>query len=139
MTPVKTLTALLRPLLLAAAVLALAACNLVREADAPSSLPGLSVTFQQPANMTQVRSGEDVLLLLLAEDRGGPGVARVDLLVDDRLIQQGVPEVSAAVPVFTVQMRWRPGSPGLHAITAVAYREDGSASAPETIALDVLP
>mgnify|MGYP000686269670 CR=1 FL=1 len=91
MTPVKTLTALLRPLLLAAAVLALAACNLVREADAPSSLPGLSVTFQQPANMTQVRSGEDVLLLLLAEDRGGAGVARRDLLGEDPLFHQGVP------------------------------------------------
>lgn len=139
MAAVKTLPILLRRLLLAASLFALAACNLVHEADAPAAPPALGVTFQQPANMTQVHVGEDVLLLLIAEDRSGPGVARVDLLVDDRLIQQGVPEVSVAVPLFTVQMRWRPGNPGLHAITAVAYREDGDSSAPETIALDVLP
>jgi hypothetical protein len=125
--------------LLAAALLALAGCNLVREADVTAVVPALRVTFQEPANMTQVRAGEDVLFLLVAEDRSGPGVARVDLLVDDRLIQQGMPEVSSAVPVFTVQMRWRAGTPGLHALTAVAYREDGVASAPETIALEVVP
>jgi hypothetical protein len=126
----------LRGLLLAAALLALAGCNLVREADVTAFVPALRVTFQEPANMTQVRAGEDVLFLLVAEDRSGP---RVDLLVDDRLIQQGMPEVSSAVPVFTVQMRWRAGTPGLHALTAVAYREDGVASAPETIALEVVP
>lgn len=133
------LTILLRPLLLAAALFALAACNLVRDGDAPAALPALTVRFQEPANMAQVRVGEDVFMLLLAEDRGGPGVARVDLLVDDRLIQQGVPEVSGAVPVFTVQMRWRASIAGLHSVTAVAYREDGSASAPETIAVEVVP
>lgn len=89
--------------------------------------------------MTQVRAGDDVVLLLLAEDLGGPGVARVDLLVDDRPHQQGSPEVSSAVPVFTVQMRWRANTPGLHALTAVAYREDGTASAPTSIVLEVMP
>jgi hypothetical protein len=135
----KRLTVLTRSLLVAAGLLALAGCNLIREADVNALVPALRVSFQEPANMTQVRAGEDVLFLLVAEDAAGPGVARVDLLVDDRLIQQGMPEVSSAVPVFTVQMRWRASNPGLHALTAVAYREDGVASAPETIALEVVP
>jgi hypothetical protein len=139
MCSVKTVTALLHVLMVAAALFALAGCNLVRAADAPVNTPSLSVAFQEPANMTQVRAGDEVQLLLLAEDRGGAGVARVDLLVDDRPHQQGTPEVSGAVPVFTVQMRWRPTQPGLHSLTAVAYREDGTASAPATIVLEVVP
>lgn len=135
MAGVKTLPALLLIVLAAA----LTGCNLVREDAAPTLTPVLTVSFQEPPNMAQVREGEEITLLLLAEDRGGSGVVQVDLLVDDRPHQQGSPEVETAVPVFAVSMRWRATTVGLHSLTAVAYRADGAASTPATIALEVVP
>lgn len=129
----------LLPLLLIAALLTVAGCNLMRASDAPDLTPALSVTFQSPENMAQFYAGDEVSLLLLAEDRGGPGVARVELLVDDQPHQEGTPEVSSAVPVFTVTMRWKANGPGFHSVTAIAYRADGTASDPATIVLEVVP
>jgi hypothetical protein len=117
----------------------LASCNLVREADAPTLAPVLNVRFESPANQTQVYEGQEIELLLVAEDASGPGVARVELRVDDRPHQEGAPEVSGAVPVFSVAMRWKATGQGLHSLTATAFREDGSASAPATILLQVVP
>lgn len=89
--------------------------------------------------MAQVHTGDEVTFLLLAEDQNGPGVARVELMVDDHLHQEGTPEVSGAVPVFTVEMRWKANGPGLHSISAVAFRADGTASDPATIVVEVIP
>ncbi|MBL8146199.1 MAG: hypothetical protein JNL34_07430 [Anaerolineae bacterium] len=125
--------------MLMAVLLVLAGCNLVREGDAPSPPPALEVSFQSPENMAQFRAGDEVTLLLLAEDSAGPGVARVELRVDDQPHQEGTPEVSDAVPVFTVAMRWKATSPGLHSLMATAYRADGTASTPATIVLEVVP
>lgn len=125
--------------LFAAALLALAGCNLVREGDAPTAVPALTVSFQSPENRAQVYAGDEVTLVLLAEDPAGPGVARVQLLVDDQPHQEGAPEVSGSVPVFTVAMRWKANGPGMHSLTALAYRADGTVSAPVTIVLEVVP
>ena len=133
-----TITRFRLPVLLAV-LLALAGCNLAREGDAPTPVPALEVSFQSPENMAQFRAGDEVTLLLLAEDSAGPGVARVELRVDEQPHQEGAPEVSEAVPVFTVSMRWRANSPGLHSLTAIAYRADGTASTPATIVLEVVP
>ena len=120
-------------------LLALAGCNLAREGDVPAQNAGPTVSFLAPENMAQVRAGDDVPVLILAEDPDGPGIARVALLVNDLPHQEGTPESSEAVPVFTVQMSWRANGQGLQSLTAIAYRADGTASAPATIALDVVP
>ena len=127
------------PLLCIAALLGLAGCNLARAGDALPEVPALSVRFQSPDNQTQVYAGQEVALLLVAEDRSGPGIARVELRVDDRPHQEGTPEVGGAVPVFTVEMRWKASGPGLHAVSAIAYRADGTPSDPATILIEVVP
>jgi hypothetical protein len=127
------------PLLCIAALLGLAGCNLVRENDVRPVVPALSVRFQSPDNQTQVYAGQEIPLLLVAEDRSGAGVARVELRVDDRPHQEGTPEVGSAVPVFSVEMRWKANGPGLHALSAVAYRADGTPSDPATILIEVVP
>jgi hypothetical protein len=127
------------PFLCIAALLGLAGCNLMRALDVTPTQPALTVRFQSPDNQTQVYAGQEIPLLLVAEDRTGPGVARVELRVDDRPHQEGTPEVGGAVPVFTVEMRWKASGPGLHALSAVAYRADGTPSDPATILLEVVP
>jgi hypothetical protein len=82
--------------------------------------------------------GTDVQIQLFAQDRRGVGVARVELYVDEALIQTSTPLVSAAVTEFTVDMNWLAEGVGLHSLRAVAYRPDGSESDPSIITLDVI-
>ena len=49
------------------------------------------------------------------------------------------PDISAAVPLFTVRMNWLAQGQGRHTLSAIAYRPDGTASDMETILVNVLP
>jgi hypothetical protein len=130
-------TALIRLLLLALVALATAACTLVQAVPPPTAAP-FSVQFQTPENGAQFTEGATVSVLVYAQDQTGPGIARIDLLVDDVLTQQGAPVESSAVPAFTVETNWTAQGVGLHALTAVAYRSDGSAAPPVSIRIEVV-
>lgn len=133
-------------LMLLCAMLTLAACNLVAVGNAPTPFVNpITVQFVQPANGASVREGDEVIITLVAQDAtaqddGGiaAGIARVDLAVDSLPYQTGQPEVSAAVPLFTVEMNWRAVGVGRHALTATAYRTDGTSSDSVTIQLEVV-
>lgn len=118
---------------------ALSACNLQQGAPIPLPTPDVPrVEFRTPINGSTVVEGGELTVELLATD-GGAGVARVELLVDDLPHQEGKPQVSAAVPTFAVVMNWQAQGVGLHSLTAVAYRQDGTASPPAVIVITVLP
>lgn len=109
------------------------ACNLQMGTPTPFPTPDIpQIRFQAPANNDSFPEGTDLTIALLAEDRG-IGIARVELLVDDLPHSEAFPEVSGAVPVFTVTMNWLAEGPGYHSLTALAYRPDGTASSPATI------
>jgi hypothetical protein len=59
--------------------------------------------------------------------------------VDDELVNSATPEASVAEPVFRVEMNWLAKGPGFHAITAIAYRLDGTRSDAATLLIEVLP
>lgn len=121
------------------AALLLCGCTLSQNTPTPAPTPDAPhVEFRAPLNGSTVVEGNELMVELLATDPGA-GVARVELLVDDLKHQEGKPEVSAAVPTFTVMMNWQARGVGLHSLTAVAYREDGSASPPAIIVVSVLP
>ncbi len=113
----------------------LSACTLIEQPITPL-FP--TVEFLYPLDNTTVLAGTDVQIQVLARDEGGSGIARVELLVDDQPHQQGSPVERASVLVFTVEMNWLAEGDGMHALTATAYREDGTASAPVTIRLSVI-
>ncbi len=123
-----------------ALVLLLTACNLTNQQQpTPEVKPDApTVEFLYPINGSLVVENTDVQIELLAKDENGVGVARVELLVDDIPHQEGMPQVSAAVTIFTVSMNWLAETPGLHSMTAIAYRPDGSASEPTVITLQVI-
>jgi hypothetical protein len=114
--------------------LLLAGCNLAAGTLTPTSVPDIPIIrFEFPENGTSVAEGTDMQIQLVAEDSLGDGVSRVELFVDDLPHQQGSPVVSSAVPIFTVDMNWLARGIGLHSMSAVAYRSDGTASDPTTI------
>ena len=118
----------------------LCACNLTAGTLTPTPPPNIpTIQFQYPTNDTTVPQGTDVQIQLLAQDAIGDGIARVELLVDDQFHQEGVPLISRAVPVFTVEMNWLAEGVGFHSLSAIAFRADGTASDPATIRILVVP
>lgn len=121
-------------------VMALAACNLSNQPP-PTATPAPVipvVQFVSPANNSTVIQGTDLEFELAASDKG-IGIAKVELRVDDAKINERGPEVSSAVPVFTVRMNWLAQGLGRHAVSAIAYRPDGTQSDVATMVINVLP
>lgn len=113
-------------------------CNLTTTPVTPAiSQP--TIQFLAPAPGAQVTEGQDVTITLLAQDAVGTGIARVVLLIDDLPHQEAVPVVSAAVPIFTVEMNWLAAGVGAHALTAIPYRLDGSQGTPAVLRVVVQP
>lgn len=129
----------MRKLLILIVVL-VAGCNLTNEViptgTPPPPMP--EVRFLYPANEATVVEGTDLDIELLASDEG-IGIARVEFLVDDEVVNERGPDVSAAVPLFTVRMNWLANGQGRHTLSAIAYRPDDTASDVETIIVNVLP
>ena len=124
--------------LLALILAALCACNLA--AGTPTPIPPRDaprISYQFPQNGSTVIEGTDLRVDLVAEDDKA-GVARVELLVDDLQHQEGRPIEAISVPVFAVTMNWLAQGVGLHSLTAIAYRADGTASDPAVIQVLVL-
>lgn len=121
-------------------VLVLAGCNLSNTPQAtPSPTPALpTVQFLYPANESTVTEGTDMEIQIMAADTG-IGVARVELYVDDELVNEHGPDISAAVPTFTVLMNWLASGQGRHSLTAIAYRPDGVQSDEARVLVNVLP
>lgn len=117
-------------------ILFLCACNLVRSDSIAPANP-LTVQFLQPLPDVIFIEGEEVTIELLAQDAAGAGVARVALQVDSLFHLDGAPQTGSAEPIFTVQMNWLAAGAGFHALTAIAYRADGSTSAPTTLRIRV--
>lgn len=130
----------MRKLLMCIVLLVASGCNLTNE-PAPTATPTPpmpEIQFLYPANEATVVEGTDLDIELLASDEG-IGIARVEFLVDEALINERGPEISAAVPLFTVRMNWLAQGQGRHTLSAIAYRPDGTASDVETILVNVLP
>lgn len=130
---------ILKAVLLGAALLGVTGCNLYQ--GTPTAIPTPNsprIEFRFPPNNSTIVEGAELNIELLAVDPGA-GVARVELLVDDLFYRDGKPQVSASVPTFTVIMNWLAQGVGQHSLTAVAYRNDGTASPAHTIVIQVLP
>jgi hypothetical protein len=115
----------------------LAGCNLA-QAPTDTAAETITIAFQSPENQTTVIEGTALDVQLIARDPSGPGVARVEFTADDMSFQEGVPVDAPEVPVFVVEMNWLARGVGRHVLSAVAYRLDGTPSAPATLLVDVV-
>lgn len=131
---------LVRVFAIACIALLLSACTLSNQPPASPTpdrvLPQVEILF--PANDANVIEGTDLTIDILATDSVDPGIARVELIVDEQLINERGPDVSVAVREFRVEMNWLAQGLGRHAVTVIAYRPDGTQSDPKTIVVNVL-
>ncbi len=118
----------------------LAACNLAGPAT-PSPPPSPAPAMPQaqilaPPHNQQVIEGVIFDIEILASD--SVGIDRVELYVDERLLQSSESE-SGAEGHYRVTMNWFAKGIGWHKFSVIAYREDETPSHPHTIALEVIP
>jgi hypothetical protein len=124
-------------LILLGLLLSLAACNLQQETPVPT--PDLPiVTITEPENNRQVFEGVNVTIEIEALDET-VGISKVELYVDDQLLQTAEIPNYQVEPIFVVQMSWRAEGIGLHLIEARAYRAGDIGSRPHYIELEVIP
>ncbi|MCB9450042.1 MAG: Ig-like domain-containing protein [Anaerolineaceae bacterium] len=122
---------------LAVLILVAAGCNLSTTAPTPYPTPDLPrVEFLAPVNGSRVFDGAELDVELLAQDDTA-GISRVELLVDDQPQGESQPEANS-VPVYRVLLSWRATGIGVHPLTAIAYRADGTPSDPVTILVEVV-
>ena len=118
----------------------LAGCNLARPATAtppPSPTPAQpQARILAPPHNQQVIEGVIFDIEILASDPSG--IERVELYVDERLLQTSRSE-SGAEQRYRVTMNWFARGIGWHKFSAIAYRPDDTPSHPHTIALEVIP
>lgn len=126
--------------MLALGLLALLACNLARPpkpTPRPSPAPAVpQVKILTPPHNQQVIEGVIFDIEILASDP--VGIQRVELYVDEQLLQSSESE-SGAAGNYRVTMNWYAKDVGWHKFAAIAYRHDETASHPHTIALEVIP
>lgn len=119
----------------------LSACNLSSGSAeiTPEPTPDLPrVEIREPANNQQVIEGTEFTFDVVARDEN-PGVARIELRIDDVLLDDVPPAEEEFVPVLRAGIPWRATGIGLHVIEAVAYRPDGTPSDPAIINIEVVP
>ena len=102
---------------------------------APQASDVPRVEFLFPMDGVTVTAGTDLQIGIVAQD--SVGIARIELAIDDLPHQAAAPTELSSVPTFTVDMNWLARGAGYHALTAVAYRLDGTASDPAIIRVNV--
>ena len=116
----------------------LCSCNLgaVQPGPAANPTPALpQARILSPPHNQQVIEGVIFDTEILATDTSG--IQRVELYIDDQLAQTAENR-SGRDSTLRVIMNWFAKGIGWHKFAAVAYREDGAASQPAIIALEVI-
>lgn len=117
----------------------LTACNLGTAAEVTAvPTPDIPrVEILSPPNNQPVIVDTDFDFDIVARDETS-GIARVELYVDEVLVNESMPVEDESVPVFRTTMNWRAAGLGLHIIEVISYREDGQQSDPARLTIEVL-
>jgi hypothetical protein len=95
------------------------------------------VEFLFPPQGTSIFEGADLTIDLLAQDETG-GIGRVELYLNDQLLREAEPETPGE-PVYRVEFNWfAEGAGGRQVLSAIAYRQDGTASSEVFTQVEVL-
>jgi hypothetical protein len=109
------------------------ACNLTGAGNRSAGVPAPSI--QSPAAGATVAAGETVPITIAATDEGD-GIARVEVYVNGAMLGSVAVEDGPATAAVITQ-DWTPTEEGEANLMAIAYRADGTGSAPATIAVMV--
>ena len=117
-----------------------AACTSIAPAAAPSpttvAVAGLpTVSVSSPANGAIIPLGALTPVVASATDTSG--VSRIDLAVNGVVVDSYATPASVGQPTVAAELHWTPSAAGAHALSVVAYRPDGTPSAPAFVAVTV--
>lgn len=124
-----------RVLLLIVALL-LTACNLEAEVPPPPDIP--AVRFVAPANNTRVQEDSLLPIDVYAEDPGQADIVRIEIKLDGFALEDASTPGYQPQPQYRVRTSWRAQGVGLHTLSAVAYRSDGTRSDEQYISVEVV-
>ncbi len=115
------------------------ACNLSGDTGEPAAAPTIdvpAVDIRVPVNGMSYAQGTNVIIQAVGTDAGA-GVSRIDLQVDDLPIGSSAAPNAAGQSAFIANFEWQAVGQGLHSVTAIAFRQDGTASTPAIINVNV--
>jgi hypothetical protein len=116
------------PIVLILTVISVSACDLLQRSAGPT------LEVLSPQDFAKVQLGESVDVVSAATDP--KGVTRVELYVDEDLYVTNNSPGPGTTWMFT--QTWMPAAPGFYTLTVVAYNEEGVASTPWAIAVEVV-
>ena len=108
--------------------------------EAPEAIPTPDlprVQFISPANNSRVVQNTDLTIDLFAQD-STLGIAKIEFYADGNLIKEASLPNYAVQTDFRVQVNWLAQGVGLHALSAIAYRPDGTQSNEMFLSLEVV-
>lgn len=118
----------------------LGSCNLAKPQTtlaptATAAIPQARILY--PPHNQRVIEGVIFDIDILASDHT-LGIERVEFYVDEVRLQTSISE-GGPTGDFRVTMNWFAKGIGWHKFSVIAYRQDGAASHPHSIALEVIP
>ncbi len=115
--------------------LLITACQSFWQEEAPvNAIPVIQI--DSPASNARISVGEELEIKSTANDDAF--VQRVELYVDGALIQKDLPPIATGQKTFTVLQRWLPTEAQVVELRVIAYDNEGAASHPAAIVLDVV-
>ncbi len=121
--------------------LVLAACTLPStgdNTDSETALSGLPVVeIAAPLPNASYLEGVPVVIQA-AVSNAGADINRVEFAIDGNTIATQPEPNTAGAPIFSVMQTWTAEDIGSHTITVVAFRADGSSSAPANVTINVV-
>lgn len=115
--------------------LLITACQPFWQEDVPVN-PIPVIQIDSPASNARISVGEELEIKSTANDDAF--VQRVELYVDGALIQKDLPPIATGQKTFTVLQRWLPTEAQAVELRVIAYDNQGAASHPAAIVLDVV-
>jgi len=117
----------------------LAACTLpTSEGDDTSNITG-PPTVRLVAPLPNASYSVGVAVIIQASiSNAGEDLSRVEFSVDDTIVATQADPNPSGVPTFSVSQSWTAEGAGQHRIGVIAFREDGTASSPAVVTINVV-
>jgi len=121
------------------AMLLVAACT-SSPPPSPTIGPGgqPTVVIESPASGSPTPVGQPLAVQARADDIQGSGVNRIDLRVNDILVDSESTPGLVAQTMFVAQLSWTPSADEVVTLTVIAYRPDGTPSPPASVTVAVV-
>ncbi|HRF97486.1 MAG TPA: Ig-like domain-containing protein [Aggregatilineales bacterium] len=95
------------------------------------------VQFVSPANNSRVVDGTDLTIDIFGQD-SSLGIAKIEFYANGSLIKEAsLPNYDVQTD-FRVQVNWLASGVGFHALSAIAYRPDGTRSDEAYLSIEVV-